>query len=436
MPSHTPTALRRVRLPRWLLDPDWPQVTDTHGVPRLALARVGLQQGRVATLGVETGAPLEDGAWDLGGALVLPGLVDAHVHLDKTFTLERAGVVAPGLLGAIEASVRDLPNWTEEDIRNRASRGLEWAWSAGTSVVRTHVNWPDIGPLPTAWTVLHDLAQSWLHRLKLEQVSLTKLDSFNDMAAAQHVAAQVKATGPHTVMGGFVHSTNWNPRALRNLLVAAQAAGLDVDLHADEELNPSAQGLRETARLLRALRFDGRVVCGHVCALAAMPRDEALSVLDEVAQAPITLVSLPITNQLLQDATPGHTPRLRGITLVKEARARGIPLLFASDNVEDPFCALGSYDPVDAVAAAAPLAQLDNPFDNWSDTICRADWLQQPAKGPAALLGSRADLVVFTQANATGWPSRGGPRVVLRTGVAQHAPPRSWLNPNPLHPAP
>ena len=74
-----------------------------------------------------------------------------------------------------------------------------------------------------------------------------------------------------------------------------------------------------------------------------MDETTALKTLDAAARAPITIVSLPITNLLLQDAVAGRTPRQRGITLVKEARARGIPLLLGSDNVQDPFCAVGTF---------------------------------------------------------------------------------------------
>ena len=421
-----PRVLRRARLPRWLLGAAWPQARDAQGVTQPALARLELAHGRVREVIPEDGLPLEPGAWDLDGALVLPGLVDAHVHLDKTFTLARIPHVKPGLLGAIEASVADIANWTPEDIHARASRGLQWAWEAGTTRIRTHVNWAEIGPLPAAWPVLDRLAHDWADRLRLELVSLTKLDSFADASAARHIAAQVRATGAHAILGGFVHSINWNAQALRHLFEAAQATDLDVDLHADEELFPEAQGLLGTARVLREIGFAGRVVCGHVCALAAMPEKQALDILDEVARAPITLVSLPITNLLLQDASSGRTPRLRGITLVKEARARGIPLLFASDNVQDPFCPVGSYDPIEAMTSATTAAQLDAPFDAWSDTVCRGDFLERGAPAAPTLDGAAADLVIFTQADAIGWPSRGGPRVVLRTGVAQSAPPARW----------
>ena len=412
-----PKLLLGARLPRWLLGDAWPLAKD--GSPQLA--RIELADGRITGVKPMAGAnasnDAEEGTWQLEGALVLPGFVDAHLHLDKTFTLPRIRDVQPGLLGAIEASLRDLPNWTPDDIRTRASRGLQWAYEAGSVHVRTHINWADISSLPMAWPVLDALSREWADRLKLELVSLTRLDAFGDIDAARVVASRVSETGPHALMGGFVHSVNWNIAYLRNLLLAAQEKNLDVDLHVDEELNPAAEGLLGTARILREIGFEGRVVCGHVCALAAQPESVALATLDEVARAPITLVSLPITNLLLQDAVTGRTPRMRGITLVKEARARGIPLLFASDNVQDPFCPVGSYDPIECFASAALAAQLDAPFDNWSDTLCRSDLLQRGTPGAPSLAGQSADLVIFRHADVTSWPSRSGARTVIRGGT-------------------
>lgn len=420
-----PAFLDNVRLPRWLLPADWPL---RDGVP--VLAHIELEAGRVQSVrpasdGVAPSAP----GWDLAGTLALPGFVDAHTHLDKAFTLPRMKQVHPGLLGAIDAMLADRVHWSAGDVRERASRGLQWAWECGTTHVRTHVDWWEPETVPLAWPVMAELAQEWAGRVRLEQVGLIKLPLFEDAAQAMRLAQQVKATGPQAVLGGFVHSTNWSERALRNLLVSAQACDLDVDLHVDEELNPAAAGLHATARILREIGFEGRVVCGHICALAVQPEAQAFATLDAVACAPITVVSLPATNLLLQDAVTGRTPRLRGITLVKEARERGIPLLFASDNVQDPFCRLGSFDPVEALGTAALVAQLDEPFDNWSQALCRGDWLQRgPATAAPTLVGAKADLVLFTQADRHGWPSRSATRVVLREGCVTHG------DATPFHP--
>ncbi|MBN9409751.1 MAG: amidohydrolase family protein [Burkholderiales bacterium] len=413
-----PAAVRGARLPAWLLPQDWPRDPALRNAP--ALARIELADGRIARVKPEppgaVEAPDTVPAWNAHGAPVLPGLVEAHTHLDKAFTLGRMGTVRPGLLGAIDALIEDRARWTDADIRARATRGLQWAWQAGTTHLRTHVDWFNGAMPPPAWGVLSALAHEWRGRLGVELAALAPLRFFADAAQAGELARQAASTGPHARLGGFVHTSNWDAGALRHLVMAAAEAGIDLDLHVDEELEPGAQGLATIARLARETGFTGRIVCGHVCALAAMPESQALAVLDAVARAPITLVSLPVTNLLLQDAVTHRTPRQRGITLVKEARARGIPLLFASDNVQDPFCRTGSLDPVETMAIATWAAQLDAPFDTWSDSICRGDWLQrQPAARPT-LEGAPADLVIFPDADATGWPSRTARRQVLRAG--------------------
>lgn len=400
-------GLRAARLPQWLLPADWPRLAG-----RPALADVHWAHGRITAVRPHVPQPSAVGWLDAHGAPVLPGLVDAHTHLDKTFTLARLREVQPGLLGAIAAMMVDRQGWTADDVRARAHRALQWAWEAGTVHLRTHCDWWE-PTVPTAWPVLHELAQQWSDRLRVERVALVPLHLYADAAQARQIARSVAASGPGALLGGFVHTSNWDPQALRHLVQAAQEFGLDLDLHVDEELDPAAQGLATLTTLLGALGYDGHVSCGHVCALAAQEPTQALRTLDAVARQSITLVSLPATNLLLQDAQTGRTPRLRGITLVKEAQARSIPLLFASDNVQDPFCPMGSYDPMEALSTATLLAQLPQVFDVWSAAVCRGDWLARSA-GVPTLVGAPAQLLVFDQSEVASFPARHHPRRLLR----------------------
>ena len=395
MPGDLPSALGGARLPAWALPSDWPRSRD-----QPVLADLLLQDGRITGLQAQGSAPLPAGAWALAGAPVLPGLVDAHTHLDKAFTLQRMGQVRPGLLGAIDAMMADRAHWTAEDVRQRASQGLQWAHAAGVVHLRSHCDWWEPEVTPVAWPVLRELAEDWRGRVQLDRVSLIPLHLFAELDTALALAARVAASGPGACLGGFVHSTNWNPQALKHLLMAARHHDLDVDLHVDEELHAGAEGLAHIAELVPALGLQGRVVCGHTCALAAMPEDRALNILDAVARAGLTLVTLPITNLLLQDAVTGRTPRQRGLTLVKEARARGIPLLLASDNVQDPFCPVGSFDPLEAFGVGVAMGQLTQAFDDWTDTLCRRDWLARAGAARPWGVGSEADLLIFPDANA------------------------------------
>jgi cytosine deaminase len=257
-------------------------------------------------------------------------------------------------------------------------------------------------------------------RIQLERAALVPQTAFEDAAQAHRLARHIAASGPGALLGGFIHSHHWTPSSARQLLLAAAEADLDLDLHVDEELNPAAEGLALVARTLREIGYAGRAVCGHVCALAAQPEAQALATLDAVAQAPITLVSLPITNLLLQDAVTGRTPRQRGITLVKEARERGIPLLLASDNVEDPSA------PWAATTRWRPLP----PACRWPSCPRPSTAGARPCAGPTGSTGEPAPAGTpaaagrprgrpghLPRASASGWPSRAQARVVLRAGL-------------------
>lgn len=419
--KQSPTRITAGRLPRWCLPPAWP----IHGT-QPALADLQISEGRIESIRPHSARTAE--GWDLHGAPLLPGLVEAHTHIDKAFTLARLGELKPGLLAAIDTMIQDRAAWTEADVLERASRCLRWAFDAGVVKLRTHCDWWEPLGTPLAWSVLRELGQKWADRIQVERVSLIALQLFNERDAARGLARTVAASGKGACLGAFVHSTNWNPAALRHLFEAAEEFGLDVDLHCDEELNPKAEGLATTAALLGEIAFSGRVVCGHTCALAAQPEAQALATLDAVAAALITLVSLPTTNLLLQDAQTGRTPRQRGITLVKEARSRGIPLLISTDNVQDAFCRAGSFDPVEVLGIGALAAQLEAPFDVWSESICRADWLTRNIQAPPLQPGASADLVVFSAADAVSWPTRAQQRVVLRAGqVVAGSVPAGWL---------
>lgn len=415
MNSNAPDLLINARLPRWLLPGDWP---NKNGQPELA--DIHIANGQIVSIqpSYQPSANANAGSWDLAGALVLPALVDAHTHLDKTFTLSRMGSITPGLLGAIEAMMLDRRSWTPQDVEQRATQAVHLAHSAGVSHLRTHCDWWEADAEPIAWKVLGELADVWRDRLVLERVSLMPLHLFTESGTANALAAKIAASGPNAKLGGFVHTTNWNPTALRHMFEAAAQHGLDVDLHMDEELNPAACGLATTAALVKQMNFAGHVVCGHNCALSAQDEAHALATLDAVAQTNITLVTLPMTNLLLQDAVTDRTPRLRGITLLKEAKARGIKVLIASDNVQDPFCHVGSYDPLEAFAAGVLAGQLDAPFDVWSESLCRADWLRGGPAAPPLQPGSAADMLIFKDASVWSFPSRTHERVLLRRGQA------------------
>jgi len=385
------------RLPRWLLPESWPMQGNQPQRATLHFQDSGVKI-------TPDDAVSRDNYLALNGALVLPPLIEPHAHLDKTFTVQRSPAQRPGLLAAIEAMHQDRASWTSEDIHLRASQALQWAVEAGVGLLRTHIDWFTTDA-PPAWQVVGEL----LHPLcAIERVALVPLPLFAHAKDAEEIARQV-AGSSGALLGGFIHSSNWDSQAFLQLMQAAERWQLDIDLHIDEELTEGAQGLRWLAAYLQQRPFSGHITCSHGCALTHQADGEAT--LDILKHHNVTLIALPATNLLLQDAVPDRTPRQRGLTLIKEAMTRDIPLLLGADNVQDAFCPFGSYDPLDTLFSGLLSAQLSDAFDQASALICRRTALH--AHAPVFT----HDLLIFPDADLASWPLRQRQRYRLVNGV-------------------
>ncbi|HEX2527130.1 MAG TPA: cytosine deaminase [Geminicoccus sp.] len=336
-----------------------------------------VEGGRIASLGPHS----PDGSGrDLAGRMVWPCPIDLHTHLDKGHITPRRPNPDGSFPGALEAVHADHERWTAADVTARMTFSLQCAYAHGTRAIRTHLD--SLGDLPrSTWPAFTRVAEEWAGRIDLQAVCLVPTELYDGTAGMDLVRLVAEHGG---LLGGFPLMTPDVERQLACLFDLAGRHGLDVDLHVDESMDPSARVLDLIADAVRSTGFDRPVVCGHCCSLAVQDEATALRTLDKVADAGLAIVSLPMCNMYLQDRTPGRTPRLRGVTLVHEARARGIPVAFGSDNTRDPFYAYGDLDPVEVFREAVRIAQLDHPFDGWLDTVTTT---------PARLMGTTSQIV-------------------------------------------
>ena len=131
-----------------------------------------------------------------------------------------------------------------------------------------------------------------------------------------------------------------------------------------------------------------------------------------MAAAGVAIVSLPMCNMYLQDRKePGRTPRWRGVTLLHELSAAGVPVAVGSDNARDPFYAYGDLDPIEVFAQAVRIAQLDSPLGGWARAITATPAGVMKVDAGSLGQGRNADL---TSSELLARPS--GPRLVIRGG--------------------
>lgn len=308
---------------------------------------------------------------------LISAMVDAHVHLDKTYTVGAVGPAEGDLMAAITRNAAHRATWTASDLRLRMSRALEDAWACGTRAMRTHLDWVS-DDMPVSLKVFESLREQWRGRIELQLAALVPLDLWMDHEAANRIAGQVAVTaaGGTAALGAFVYRNDDLVDKLHHLFDVAGRHNLPLDIHVDEGLHADARGLRAIADIALA-RGPGRgIVCGHACSLSVQPLQEALETLQACASAGIHLVALPTTNLYLQgswDATPVE----RGITRLREAAALGMAPCIATDNVADAFFPYGSYDLIENFGLAVQAAHLAPALD----------WLAAITVNPACAMG-------------------------------------------------
>jgi cytosine/creatinine deaminase len=201
--------------------------------------------------------------------------------------------------------------------------------------------------------------------------------------------------------------------------------GLDIDLHTDESLNPAASALLHLAEAVLETGYRGRVVAGHCCVLTVQDRATQQRTIEKVAEAGIAVVSLPMCNMYLmdRDGSGGATPARRGVTLVKELAAAGVPVAFASDNTRDPFYAYGDLDALEVFREGARIVQFDHPQDKawaWIGAVtCEAATIAGFDYRARIETGAAADLILFRARSWTELLARPqSDRIVLRAGKA------------------
>ena len=416
IPPSARYRLANARVPRCLIDPAPAGLSD--GGDGLALVDIDIEDGAISAIAPASGHGDGTDAIDLDGGQAWPCFVDLHTHLDKGHIWPRHPNLDNSHPGALKAVAADrAANWSAEDLARRMDFSLRAAFAHGAGAIRTHID--SMRPQnKISWPVIAEMRQEWADRIKLQAVSLVHLELYRDADLATEVADVVAEYGG--IFGTVAMIHDGLDDLMDMLFRLALERDLEFDFHVDETTNPDSSAMEAVARAALRHKFERRIVVGHCCSIAQKPDDEIDRTLDLVAEAGLHVVSLPMCNMFLQDRGADRTPRWRGVTLLHEMKARGIPVSVASDNTRDPFYGYGDLDGMEVFTQAARIAHLDRPVGDWPAAVTRtpADTMGLSDAGRISI-GGPADLVLFRSRHYSELLSRPqADRVVLRAGHA------------------
>jgi len=316
------------------------------------LVDLRIADGVIAEVQPATGR-VDGGDVDLTGHVLLPSFVEPHAHLDKALTAPRAHNVTGDLLGAIDAMRTLSLGMTVEEIAERADAAIRIQLAWGTTAIRTHVNVGGESGL-RALDALIEVRERWRGTVDLQLVALVH----NPLSGQPGRDLRTALRNGADVAGGCPHLDPEPDRAVAICLDAAGEAGVPLDLHTDETLDPGRLTLATMADLVRRTGFAHGVTASHCVSLGVQSETVQRTVSEAVAEAGIAVVALPQTNLFLQGREhPQATPR--GLTAVGPLRRAGATLAAGGDNLRDPFHPLGRGDALEVATLMVTAGHLD-----------------------------------------------------------------------------
>lgn len=326
-----------------------------------------IRDGIISAMGVGLDAP-GAAVEDCGGALALPGLVEAHTHLDKTLWGMgwRPHQAGPALMDKIETERRLKKEWNIDPARQSARQVVQ-SLRHGTTHIRSHVDVDDAVGLAGMEGVLAT-QQAYADVMDIQTIAFPQSGLLirPGVAALLEDAMRMGADG----VGGLDPCLiDRDPKGHLDVVFGlAEKFGKPVDIHLHEPGLVGAFSMELIVERTRALGMQGQVTISHAFCLGDPDAAMVNGLLDLLAAADIAVMT---TGPASRPAPP-----------VAKLRARGITVCAGSDGIRDTWNPYGNGD----MLQRAMLVGLRNNFRR-DDEIEMA--LDACTRGGAAVMGVR-----------------------------------------------
>lgn len=371
---------------------------DGHGLMDLTI-----EGGRIAQLG--PAAANGDGI-DLEEALVLPGLIEGHIHLDKTFLglpwiAHRPDRSVRGRIDTEKAIRRSL----DEPLAARAQRLVDHVVARGTTTMRSHVDIDtEIGLAHVE--VLLALRETVSHLVDIQLVAFPQSGIMRDPGTAELMEEALRLGCD--VVGGLDPAgiDDTIEGHLGTIFGLAEKHQKPVDIHLHDPGELGCFELETIARHAKERGLQGRTAVSHAYALGGVPAERARRTAEILAQNGVAIMT---------NGPGGGTP----MPPVKLLRDHGVTVFVGSDNIRDAWSPYGNGDMLDRARLVGYRVGLatDEELRFGFDLVTRhtASVMDRPI--PVIGEGSPADLLVVRAAHIPEAVASAPPRAfVIKAG--------------------
>jgi cytosine/creatinine deaminase len=383
-------------------------------LPDGRLVDMGTRAGKIAEIGTLGDRPARQ-AVDGGGRVLTPGLVDAHIHLDKALLSERAPSIEGTVAEALRVSAAAKRAFTVEDIRARARRVLDAALRAGTTAMRSHVEVDPIVGLK-GLEALGSLKREYAPAIDLQLCAFAQEGILQTPGTEALLVRALE--GGADLIGGCPYNDTDAHAHIDIVFRLARDFDVDVDFHIDFFDEPDHLDVLYVAEQAVRFGWQGRVAVGHASELAALDPDRFDRTADVLKDAGVGVIVLPATDLYLMGRKDVCNPR-RGLAPARRLLAAGVTVAAATNNILNAFTPMGTGDLALMGFLVTAAAHMGTERDV-------ANVLAMLTEHPARLLrlpdyglhvGARADLVLWETARPAEVVTTMAPRrLVVKAG--------------------
>ncbi|MBF2083721.1 amidohydrolase family protein [Thermoleptolyngbya sp. C42_A2020_037] len=373
------------------------KITQARLAGRVGLWDIGIEGDRISAVAPALSTSVAT-VIDAAQKLVIPGLVDGHIHLDKALILDRHPAVEGTFQEAMRGTLRLKQTFTEADIQARARQVLQRAIAFGITAMRSHVEVDHTIGL-TGLRALLPLRQEFAWGITLQLAAFAQ-EGITNQPGVEALLREAMTLGAD-VIGSAPYVDPDPEQNIRIVFDIAEAFNCDVDFHLDF-LDDDAPLLWPVVAAETARRgWRGRVCLGHMTKLAGLSPTE-LAEAAAMREAGISILALPASDLYMMSRKDTHNVR-RGVAPVHTLAAMGVNTGLAVNNIQNLFTPFGDGDVLKIGTLLAQVLQMGTAqahelcLDMATTRAARAIGIQDQAIAP----GHRADLVILDAASAT-----------------------------------
>jgi cytosine/creatinine deaminase len=318
---------------------------------------IGVDQGRI--IAIERGISADAEVYDARGHLACPGLIETHIHLDKSRIIDRCAPQERSQLSPVKGVTSLKKSMSVDDVRTRAERTLEECIKHGTTRMRTQVE-VDPGIGMRGFEGVQSLIADYRWAIDIE-ICVFPQEGLISYPGTEELLIEALKRGAR-VIGGAPRYDSDEAGQIRRIFELAREFDVDIDMHLDVGPTPDAMNIHLVRDLTEKYRRGGRVVVGHMAKLSLLPPQEVATLARSLADTGIAVTVLPTTDLFLMGRNRDHSV-VRGVADANLLLKHGVECSLSSNNILNPATPYGDCSLIRMANLYANVLQLDRPAE-------------------------------------------------------------------------